>query len=458
MTICENCSLDEIIVLHRHIYGEDFPVESYRKKCNDNRKLMHIGFFVDEELVGYCIVLDISAEKRLHAWVGGTLPKYQGQGFFSAFYDWLIQQATKMEYTCVTGNTDNYKPHMLYILIKKGFDIIGVEKTMYGDGIKILFKYTIYKPLKMRLCITNYCNLNCFFCHHEGVVLDANTALSLPDIEKILIQAKKANLKELTITGGEPATYFPAIHYILRYCNGWGTQPHIKIATNGLLWTAKQLDELKVYQGKLTLNISLHTIKEKTAQSIHGLQINYEPYKKLFLMLKERQIEFRINTTVLRTINDSEEDYLAILDFLLRYDVCKINFQELLVSKKQPELFPYYLGAPQIEHTLLNALSTYYTVEPLERSVKKNRFLVQNDSKRIEVSIFRLSCRSGCSNCLKEGDLIIGADGKGHPCYLEPELNCGDAVYSLRKVILSRAEFVAKRSPEFSYKKLYWED
>lgn len=233
MQIKDNCTLPNIIQIHKDIFGEDFPMESFQKKIKLGYSLHKIGFYEDEILVGYCIIIHNDEKSSLHAWVGGVLPAFQGRGFFSQFYDWLIQLARASGYHYVTGNTDNYKPNMLTLLIKKGFDIVGVEDTAYGDGTKILFRYKVCTPVSLRISITSSCNLQCFFCHHEGISLTGGKRLPISQIERLLIQAKKNGVNEITITGGEPALYPEGVIFILQYCSGWSNPPAIKIATNG---------------------------------------------------------------------------------------------------------------------------------------------------------------------------------------------------------------------------------
>lgn len=196
-------------------------MESFQKKIKLGYSLHKIGFYEDEILVGYCIIIHNDEKSSLHAWVGGVLPAFQGRGFFSQFYDWLIQLARASGYHYVTGNTDNYKPNMLTLLIKRALISLALKIQLMATGLKSCFviKYVRLFHLESALQVPAICSA--FFCHHEGISLTGGKRLPISQIERLLIQAKKNGVNEITITGGEPALYPEGVIFILQYCSGW---------------------------------------------------------------------------------------------------------------------------------------------------------------------------------------------------------------------------------------------
>ena len=71
----------------------------------------------------------------------------------------------------------------------------------------MLEDYTLDKyerPIvSLRITLTNRCNVNCLYCHHDGMVKsrDEMTADELYTICKI---AKKLGVKKIRLSGGEP--------------------------------------------------------------------------------------------------------------------------------------------------------------------------------------------------------------------------------------------------------------
>lgn len=457
MQIKDDCALSGIIQIHKDIFGEDFPIESFQKKIKLGCPLHKIGFYEGEILAGYCIVIPNEEKSSLHAWVGGVLPAFQGRGFFSQFYDWLIQWARTSGYQYVTGNTDNYKPNMLTLLIKKGFDIVGVEDTAYGDGTKILFRYKVCTPVSLRISITSSCNLQCFFCHHEGIALTGGKRLQISQIERILIQAKKNGINEITITGGEPALYPEGVKFILQYCSGWSNPPAIKIATNGLLWSEQQLCDMSRYKGKLDFHVSCHSLDATSMGKICGHSVSSDHYSWLFYYLKQYEIAYRINATVLKGLNDSPEAMIELIDFCFAHHIPKIHFMELLVTKGQKRLHKYYISFSDIVAAALGVLPKTYDISLEFESEKKRTYTVSCGAENLSVTFYRLTCRTDCCHCLTDNDVRIGADGMIYPCYMDG-MTCGNAVESLSGSLNARKKFLSCRDPAFGAECLYWGD
>lgn len=446
-------NLDLIVEVHNKIYLNLFPMESLKAKKEKKYNLINYEFWLDNTIIGYCIILDKEKEKTLHAWVGGILPAYQGNGFFSKFYDWLIEEGKRKKYKHITGNTDNYKFNIIRMMIKKGFYILSTGKGNYGDGVKIYLRYDIYEERKIRLSLTPNCNLNCFFCHHEGIENEKSNKLTIPEIERILSQARRLLISEITLTGGEPTLEIEKIIFILKYCSAWDKPPIIKIVTNGILLNEEIIEKLN-YKGKLKINLSLHSIDKN--KNIIGKDILLENYEKLINNLLNKKIPVRINSTILKGINSSSNNIMNLLKFALKVGVKKINIMELLVTKEQKQLYPYYLSNDKIEKSLKEALSNLGKYRLLSRDEKKVKYKIFINENELEISIYRLSCRIGCKSCKYQNDITISSEAKGHPCYLEPNISIGNALESLESLIKQCDESNMNKYDNFSKKLLYW--
>lgn len=454
MLIVETVDIEIIQNIHKQIYLEKFPIDSMVAKEKKGYKLLKYVFKDRDELIGYCIVIDKREEKNLHAWVGGILPQCQGKGYFSEFYDWLIKKGENLEYLSITGNTDNFKHNMIRMMIKKGFYIIAVSKTNYGDGTKINMKYEIHERRALRIILTTKCNYNCFFCHHEGIAERITEDLSIPSLERILAQARRLCVREITLTGGEPTILFDRIEYTLKYCNSWNDKPHIKIVTNGSLLTMKMIQRLN-YQGKLTINLSVHAIDDETKCLISEKNISKALLKEIIKNLNDKEIDVRFNSTVLKQINNQGE-IENIIRFAIENNVYKINFMELLVRKDQKKLHKFYTSADEIEEKLVSVISKFGEIYATYSNEKKRIYKIKRGHRRYEISIYRLSCRCGCKKCKKNNDITIDPQGYGHPCYLEPDAIAGNAVESLKELIKQCDNFILQHHNDYSKDKLYW--
>ena len=457
MIIKEVQNINLILEVHKKIYLNPFPLKSLESKKERGNNIINYEFWEDNIVIGYCIIIDKKEEKTLHAWVGGIIPQFQGKGYFSEFYDWLKELGKSKKYKYITGNTDNYKFNIIRMMIKKGFYILSTGKSNYGDGIKIYLRYDICEERSIRLSLTSKCNLNCFFCHHEGIQSKKTNKISIPEIERILCQARRLGINEITLTGGEPFLELDKIIFILKYCSSWDKLPVIKIVTNSTLITKEAIDSLK-YKGQLKINLSLHSIKNNVNNLILGKDILLENYKTIIKELIKKDLTLRINTTLLKDINSGLNDIKELLEFLLELGVKKLNLIELLITKEQENLYKYYLSNEEIEKILIDSISGIGKYELQLKNEKKIIYKIFIKEKELEVSIYRLSCRCGCKECYKNNDITIGSEAKGYPCYLEPNFSVGNALESLEVLINQCDTFTKSKDDSFSKNFLYWGD
>ena len=250
--------------------------------------------------------------------------------------------------------------------------------------------------------------------------------------------------------------YFPAVEYILRYCGSWDHPPRIKIATNGVLWSEERIKVLKHYPGKIKLNISFHSVREAQFGQIYGYSIPRETYDLLFRNLRAQGIECRLNVTVLRGINSSPQAMRELLCYADENGITAVNLMELLLTRKQTELFAYYCPQNEIVQNLLTGADGTYQCRLAEQTRKKTIYEVTGEHGVIRAAVYRLSCRAGCENCLQENDITIGADGKGHPCYIDSAVCCGSALDSLDEMIAQCEAYVRNQPEGYSMHQLYW--
>lgn len=453
-------NFDAIRQIHPQIFNTPFPEESCHKKRLKGDILLPVGFYHNDKLVGYCIVVEKVKEKTLRAWTGGILPSNRGHGGFSLFYTWLIELAEDRQYCAIKANTDNYKPAMIRTLVKHGFDIIGVSETPYGDGRKIEMRYTVHAPIKLRISITNTCNLCCFFCHHEGISSSTESCASVPEIERLLIQAHKLNTQEITITGGEPLIRADLVKYILKYCSEWARSPLIKLITNGLLLSEDILKAASEYPAEFRVHISLHSLRNDKITQIYGRAFSLESYDKNAALLRQYQIPFRFNCVILNGLNSSSADMEQLIKYAIKNGAESVHFMELLVAQGQTDLYMYYFSADKIELSLQKLLDSNYHILTSHHTAKKKVFQIfdEQSEKEIIISVYRLSCRSGCQNCVMENDITIGSDMRCYPCYLQTEKDCGNASISLARVIAERERFLMGKDDNYSLNQLFWGD
>lgn len=117
----------------------------------------------------------------------------------------------------------------------------------------------------LAISITNACNLSCKHCYAKAGIKE-NEELTLEDIYNIMDEAKKCNVRFITLTGGEPFMRTD-VWEIIRIIKKSGIK--VSIATNGILLTEELILRLKQL-GVERVQISLDGAKEATNDYVRG--------------------------------------------------------------------------------------------------------------------------------------------------------------------------------------------
>lgn len=209
MIIKKADTIDSILLLHKRIFGVDFPVKSFFKKKKENQ--IYIFLYEEAEiLIGYSIIVDQYDQRNLYAWYGGVLPDFQGKGITEKFFNYLIDFATKMDYLSITVASTNMRPHMLVLAIKLGFNIVDIKKREPIEKNKIYFKYSICKPYVKIIDLNQIKEENEYTC-----------------VEEDIIDAYKKNCMAIKIKMNFEKVLI--LQYIITYCNGFSRKPKILI-------------------------------------------------------------------------------------------------------------------------------------------------------------------------------------------------------------------------------------
>lgn len=163
----------------------------------------------------------------------------------------------------------------------------------------------------LRLSVTSTCDLRCVYCRPNGSANAQSSRECLTDeqrLEFVRFLYERYGLSQVRITGGEPLLHRGIIRLLsdLRRC-----VPHVELAmtTNGRLLYHKGFELF--HAGLHRLNVSLDSLRPKRYREITGADIE----GVLNGIQSARVVGFRtlrINTVVLRGINDNEIIDLSI--------------------------------------------------------------------------------------------------------------------------------------------------
>lgn len=204
MKILELDSIEPIMQIHEQVFDTPFLYESYKKK-SEQHKLYVYAYYENEMLIGYSIIVDQAEEKNLYAWYGGLLGEYQGYGITIKFFDIMVEKARKLQYTSISLATTNYRPNMLRLAVKYGFDIYDIKKREYGEGNKIYFKYILHPIFNTIISLRK----------------EDGSRLKIPELEKMLVSAYKHNCVKIIFNNIFDESDIKMINFAKRYCKNF---------------------------------------------------------------------------------------------------------------------------------------------------------------------------------------------------------------------------------------------
>ena len=292
--------------------------------------------------------------------------------------------------------------------------------------------------ISLRITLTNRCNVNCLYCHHDGMVKskDEMTADELYTICKI---AKKLGVKKIRLSGGEPLLKNDIVEIVERIASlGF---KDISMTTNGIL-LEKYAQALKD-AGLDRVNVSLDTLDRKTFEFITKKDYLEDAKKGILKAVEVGLYPVKINMVIMKDINQNEIDDM--------FQFCKQNnivlqLIELIESEScDDDKFSedYHYKLDNIEKELADI-----AYEVHERKFMQGRKKYYIDGGEIEV-VKPVDNSTFCANCSR---LRITPDGKIKPCLLRNDnlvelishIRNGESEEELEKIFLNG---INKREP-----------
>jgi cyclic pyranopterin phosphate synthase len=157
---------------------------------------------------------------------------------------------------------------------------------------------------KLRISVTDRCNMRCGYCMPKDNTkwFDTTDVLSFDEITRLSSILANLGVEKIRLTGGEPLVR-PSIENLIKSIAKIGNIKSIGLTTNGLLFQEK-VEALKS-SGLDSVNISLDSFKEdrfKMMTGVNGLDKVVNSIQKA----KDVGFDVKINIVVVRGWNDDE--------------------------------------------------------------------------------------------------------------------------------------------------------
>ncbi len=258
--------------------------------------------------------------------------------------------------------------------------------------------------VSLRITLTNRCNVNCLYCHHDGMVKskDEMTADELYTICKV---AKKIGVKKIRLSGGEPLLKKDIVEIVQKIASL--DFKDISMTTNGIL-LEKYAQELKD-AGLDRVNVSLDTLNRETFEFITKKDYLEDAKKGILKAVEVGMYPVKINMVIMKDINQDEID--DMFEFCKEHDIV-LQLIELIESENcDDDKFSadYHYKLDDIEKELADIADEVH-----ERKFMQGRKKYYIDGGEIEV-VKPVDNSTFCANCSR---LRITPDGKIKPCLL----------------------------------------
>lgn len=236
----------------------------------------------------------------------------------------------------------------------------------------------------LRLSVIDKCNLRCVYCMPMGGVrgVESSELLTLDEMERLIRLFANLGIRKIRLTGGEP-TIRKSLPELLRRIRTVSGIREVAMTTNGVLLPllAKELKAA----GLDRVNISLDTLEREKFIRITGMDHLPEVLRGVEAAVREELTPVKLNTVVMRGIND--EEAVNLVHFAIERKV-HIRFIEVmptharvlqtrdrLVPSKEIkekldrefylEAIPSYAGSPSRDFQVAGTSTTVGFISPL---------------------------------------------------------------------------------------------
>ena len=258
--------------------------------------------------------------------------------------------------------------------------------------------------LSLRITLTNRCNVNCLYCHHDGMV-KSKDEMTADEVYTICKVAKKIGVRKIRLSGGEPLLKKDIVETVEKI-NSLGFKD-ISMTTNGIL-LEKYAQDLKD-AGLDRVNVSLDTLNRETFEFITQKDYLEDAKKGILKAVEVGLYPVKINMVIMKDINQDEID--EMFEFCKEHDIV-LQLIELIESENcDDDKFSadYHYKLDDIEKELADIAD-----DVREREFMQGRKKYYIDGGEIEV-VKPVDNATFCANCSR---LRITPDGKIKPCLL----------------------------------------
>ena len=248
----------------------------------------------------------------------------------------------------------------------------------------------------LRISVTQRCNLNCNYCHHEGE-FNPGPELSPMEIQERVEVFSELGIRKVKITGGEPLIRTDILEIVKRISGISGIE-EVSMTSNGLM-LEKLAADLKT-AGLSRINIGCDSMTSVLPKNIKKI-------KKGLAAVRDAGFDpVKINMVMLKGINEGEIENM--IDFARENQVILQLIELINVNKSYYQKHYFPLDSVELE---LDKKAQQVLTRKMQ--ARKQYFL-----DGVVVEIVRPKTEGFCLNCPK---IRLTSDGRLKPCLMRQD-------------------------------------
>ena len=278
----------------------------------------------------------------------------------------------------------------------------------------------------LRISVTDRCNLRCIYCNPLGDCgcIEPREILRFGEIERIARLFAECGINKFRLTGGEPLVRKD----IVRLVDKLATMPNIDdlaLTTNGVLLTPL-VAQLKA-AGLQRVNISVDSAKRESYKQITGFDLLPKVTKGIHKAIEAGLEPVKINSVIIKGLNDSEEQILALAAMSVDLPVT-VRFIEYCPTGKYTNSASDYLPNRNVRFIIERKYGPLFNVVMEHSPGPALNFKFRDSAGAVGF----ISGRSSmfCRSCNR---LRLTSDGKIKPCLYSAH------TYDLKRLIRGQA-------------------
>jgi len=304
----------------------------------------------------------------------------------------------------------------------------------------------------LRVSITDRCNYRCIYCQSEKEFefIPHQEILRFEEIVEIVQEAVNLGVTKVRITGGEPLVREGIVDFI-RHLRKINKLEDISLTTNGF-FLPEYAEKLKD-AGLNRVNISLDSLQEEKYKKITRGGSLEKALKGIDSALKAGLLPIKINTVLIRGINDDEvEDFVR----LTLERPLNIRFIEFMPSGEEVinEFEDEFISVQEIKEKLIKK----YLLNPIKISTANGPAkYYQIKGGQGTIGFITALSQHFCKTCNR---IRLTSEGKLRPClFSNKEIDIKEAIRKLardkkdegflrKKIIRDKLKEAVKLKPE----------